>query len=168
MTFYWIALIAFIVLVITAIIRTPNKRCINKSLFPSAGIVYLLTVGEYDDYHDVGIASSSEKAKEFMDQFPDEEFNEPKKVIIDNFIKVPKGKSPYFVRVRKDITGIIEVRKLSEDIYNAELAIKGKIELDRWEAFMVYVWAENSKEAESLAVKKVKAHKAIISSKVLS
>lgn len=126
----------------------------KEPLFPATGKIYLLTVGEYDDFDVQGVASTPEQAKKFMDQFPDEEWNKLKEMMIDDFIKIPKGKYPYFVRIKKDKTCAIETQRCPLDIYHASL-INKEVVVDCKMDLMVYVWAETSEEAERLALKKV-------------
>lgn len=90
-----------------------------------------------------------------MDQFPDEEWNKLDEMMIDDFIKIPEGKYPYFVRVCKRKMCAIETQRNKIDIYHTNLAFKGEIDHDFRGDFMVYVWAETSKEAEKLALEKV-------------
>lgn len=129
----------------------------KEPLFPAKGVIYLITTGTYDDYATVGAASSYEKAKEFMDQFPDEEeFNEPEEVIIDNLFKIPEGKYPYFVRVGMEDYQIIDVQRLELNMFHSIEALRSNITKDYKGNYIIYLFAKTLEEASSLAVKKIK------------
>jgi len=133
----------------------------NGPLFPASGKIYIITTGEYDDFNVIGAASKPEKAKEFMDQFSDEDFNVPKEMFIDDLMKIPKGKYLYFVRVKKDKSEVLEVKKEGIDIYFSSLAMNYKEDKDYKGNLMVHVFAKTYEEAERLALETVNNSKTV-------
>ena len=116
--------------------------------------VYPITSGYADDFELIGIASSEEKAKEFMDQFPGEEFNHPGPMIVDDLVKIPPGKYPYTVRFDKD-KNITDVYRNSIDLYWASeienLPVRKFTDISDDVCITVSLWASDMGEAMRLA-----------------
>lgn len=111
-----------------------GKGCISKDKYKGELIdkVIVLTAGEYEDKHIVGVFSSMEKVNQIKEMFPNEDYNEPIIYDIDNddFPDIPKDKDIYYVSKfskgwkSEDIVRNYGVLKEGKTVYNATLVRK--------------------------------------------
>jgi len=112
--------------------------------------VYLLTVGEYDEWEIVNVFSSIEKLKKFKKDFPDEEYNDDNEEYeLDNHPKIFKTKDVYWVLIKKDDE--IDFKKVDKLYKNINCINKPYGVVNDWT--VVYVWASNGEEAIKRAKK---------------
>jgi len=119
--------------------------------------VYIINDGVYDDFRIRGVVSTVENAEQFMDQFPNEDWNMPIEMIVDDLMKIPKDKNLYFARVEKldmDRNHITELRLDDCYVYLAEYARDDAIHLDVNDNLMMRLWAKDKKDAEKLALER--------------
>jgi len=118
--------------------------------------IYVLTEGDYSDYHILGVYSTKELAKEAQFLFKDSDIEE---YDLDNIPEHPPGMSAWYVRISDG--------KL-DDIYTTQVSPfdqTGPRELEceyhKGEtAYFVYCWAVDEDHAEKIALDKYYQHQA--------
>lgn len=108
--------------------------------------LYLLTRGSYSDYAVVGIFSTDEKRKEFMNLVPGSEYNE-EEIVLDPVIpEFVKGRSFFTVTMSKTGHVICPPYSSESQYFQTQYWF-----LDRQDKITVEVWAKDSDHAVKIA-----------------
>jgi hypothetical protein len=106
--------------------------------------VYVVTDGDYSDYHIVSVFSTGEKAKEFIEKMCKEGIIE--EYDIDAYIEpLEKGYFPYFVRMTKE-GEVLECRK-----YDCSYPDLDELDFDINKNMYTKCWAKDDGHAIKIA-----------------
>ena len=118
--------------------------------------IYVLTEGDYSDYHIVGVYSTKELAEEAQSLYKDSQIEE---YDLDNIPEHPPGMKAWFVRIndgKLDDLCASQVSPFYETIpreFEYEYPKGGT-------AYFVYCWAVDEEHAEKIALDKYYQHQA--------
>jgi len=123
--------------------------------------IYVLTEGDYSDYHIVGVYSTKELAKEAQSLFKNSQIEE---YGLDNIPEHPPGMSAWFVRIsdgKLDDIYTHQVNPFEETVPLLESQGEFEYKYNNGEtAYFVYCWAIDEDHAEKIALDKYYQHQA--------
>lgn len=118
--------------------------------------IYVLTEGEYSDYHIVGVYSTKELAEEAQTLY---KYSQIEEYDLDNIPEHPPGMKAWFVRINDGKLDDITASQVSP--FNQTIPREGKFEYEYLKtAYFVYCWAVDEKHAEKIALDKYYQHQA--------
>ncbi len=118
--------------------------------------IYVLTEGDYSDYHIVGVYSTKELAEEAQSLYKGSQIEE---YDLDNIPEHPPGMSAWFVRIND---GELD-DSCTHQVSPFNVTIPRELESgwgDGETAYFVYCWAVDGNHAEKIALDKYYQHQA--------
>lgn len=118
--------------------------------------IYVLTEGDYSDYHIVGVYSTKELAEEAQTLY---EHSQIEEYDLDDIPEHPPGMKAWFVRISDGKLDDIFTQQVSP--FDEKVPREFEYEYHDGEtAYFVYCWAVDDKHAEKIALDKYYQHQA--------
>jgi hypothetical protein len=117
--------------------------------------IYLLTAGEYSDYHIIGVYSTKELAEEAESLFPDSEIEEKE---LDFIPEHPPGMKFWYCHI---VEGIIKYcGQMSPNNYHLSLSDYYHTGISGDNNGCYYIWAKDEEHATKISLDRWYKHKA--------
>jgi len=118
--------------------------------------IYVLTEGDYSDYHIVGVYSTKELAKEAQSLYKDSQIEEYN---LDHIPEHPPGMSAWYVNISDGKLDDISTSQVSP--FEETVPREDEYEWSNGEiGYFVYCWAVDEDHAEKIALDKYYQHQA--------
>ena len=112
--------------------------------------IYVLTEGDYSDYHIVGVYSTKELAKEAQSLY---EYSQIEEYDLDNIPEHPPGMSAWFVRIENGKLDDIYTHQVGP--FDGTIPREDEYKYHNGETgYFVYCWAVDEDHAEKIALDK--------------
>ena len=120
--------------------------------------IYVLTEGNYSDYHIIGVYSTKELATEAQSLY---EYAQIEEYDLDDIPEHPPGMKAWFVRMSNGELDDLYTNQVSP--FEETVPRENEYEYHDGEtAYFVYCWAVDDKHAEKIALDKYYQHRATV------
>ena len=118
--------------------------------------IYILTEGDYSDYHIVGVYSTEELAKEAQSLY---QYSEIEEYSLDNIPEHPPGMTAWHVSIRDG--NLNDLYTYQTNPFNDQIPRENEYEYHNGETgYFVYCWAVDKEHAQKIALDKYYQHQA--------
>lgn len=122
----------------------------------NAKTIYVVTAGDYSDYHVIGVTANKEKAEHFCEWFNVWSYNKARIEVYEMDRLEPYGEGRYLYEVEQDKSGHMEVEQASRLPYDGQRVN----EVWSWgSGYFVPVFADDEDHARKIAADLIAQYK---------